>query len=260
MFNCKKVDGKWKIVESPEEVLNVLSCNMFNTLENFGDSDTNDGNTSDIQTIGLNNENNDNSEPVVESTQTVSEDQIDIESVRTLDDQVAVFITNNSQTVIDEMSVDIEYLDENGNTIDMDSDSHDMVLPGYTVVSKMNTPSVGFADATTNCKYSIGDHPKYENHSEDVNVEYNPGDGCVIVKITNNGSVSIDEVEFDVVLFKGDEIVTITYPEDISDVAPGATETIKVDTYNSKTYDSLEYGSDYDDIGVYLNQAHTFGY
>ena len=67
-------------------------------------------------------------------------------------------------------------------------------------------------------------------------------------------------LEFDVVLFKGDEIVTITYPEDISDVAPGATETIKVDTYNSKTYDSLEYGSDYDDIGVYLNQAHTFGY
>lgn len=185
-------------------------------------------------------------------------DQLDVRAEATMDGQVVIFATNNSQTVIDELELQINYLNESGSIIDMDSDGHDMVLPGYTVVSKMNVPMSGFSDSQVEYKLSIGDHPNYKNHSEEVSVESNPGEGCVIVKITNNSDVMIDEIEYDVVLYKGDDIVTITFPEDITDVAPGSTETEKVAVYNTHTFDQLTYGRDYDRIEVFLNQAHTF--
>ena len=194
-----------------------------------------------------------------ESAQEVS-DKLDVQAKVTLDGQVAVFATNNSDTIIDELELQINYIDESGNIIDMDTDGHDMVLPGYTVVSKMDVPSVDFADAQIEYEVSLGDHPRYVNHSEDVDVQSNPGNDCVIVQITNNSDVQIREIEYDVVLFRGDDVVTICYPEDIYDVAPGATETEKVSVYSVKTYKALKYGTDYDRIEVYLNQAHTFGY
>ncbi len=192
-----------------------------------------------------------------QSAQEVS-DKLDVQAKVTLDGQVAVFATNNSDTTIDELELQINYIDENGNIIDMDTDGHDMVLPGYTVVSKMDVPSVDFADAEIEYEISLGDHPSYVNHSEDVVIESNPGNDCVIVKITNNSNVQIREIEYDVVLFKGDDVVTICYPNDIYDVAPGATETEKENVYSLKTYQPLKYGTDYDRIEVYLNQAHTF--
>ena len=205
---------------------------------------------------------NSSSEPESSSKESAQEvsDKLDVQAKVTLDGQVAVFATNNSDTIIDELELQINYIDESGNIIDMDTDGHDMVLPGYTVVSKMDVPSVSFADAQIEYEVSLGDHPRYVNHSEDVVVESNPGNDCVIVKITNNSDVQIREIEYDVVLFKGDDVVTICYPEDIYDVAPGATETEKVSVYSVKTYKALKYGADYDRIEVYLNQAHTFGY
>ena len=187
-------------------------------------------------------------------------DQLEVRAQATMDRQVVIFATNNSQTVIDELELQINYLDESGSIIDMDSDGHDMVLPGHTVVSKMNVPMSNFADSRIEYKVSLGDHPNYENHSDEVSVESNPGEGCVIVKITNNSDVVIDEIEYDVVLYKGDDIVTITYPKDITNVAPRSTETEKVEVYNKSTYDDLTYGKDYDRIEVFLNQAHTFGF
>ncbi|WP_292144778.1 hypothetical protein [Butyrivibrio sp.] len=186
--------------------------------------------------------------------------QLDIHGEMTMDGQAVVFVTNNSKTIIDELEVQVNYLDASGNTIDMDSDGHDMILPGYTVVSKMDVPSSGFDSSEIEYKMSLGDHPSYVNHSEDIAIESNPGSDCVIVKITNNSDVTIDEIEYDVVLYKGEDIVTITYPEDVYDVLPGSTETEKVSVYNVKTYDNLVYGTDYDRIEVFLNQAHTFGY
>ena len=186
--------------------------------------------------------------------------QLDIFAEETLDGQMAVFITNNSKTIIDELEVQINYLDDSGNTIDMYNDGHDMILPGYTVVSRLDEPENGFTDYNLDYEISIGDHPKYVNHSDNIVIESNPGDDCIIVKVTNNSDVEIDEIEFDVIVYKGDDIVTITYPQDIYHVLPGSTETEKVSVYNIKTYQSLKYGTDYDDIEVILNQAHTFGY
>lgn len=194
-----------------------------------------------------------------ESAEEVSK-QLEITAKPTQDGQVAVFITNNSQTIIDELEVKINYLDSNNMVIDQDTDGHDMVLPGYTVVSKMDVPSVEFADAQIEYNIELNAHRNYVNHSEDVVISSNPGDGCVMVQITNNSDVNIDEIEIDVVLFKGEDVVTITYPQDIYDLGAGQSTTEKVDVYSVKTFSNLVYGTDYDRIEVYLNQAHTFGF
>jgi len=186
--------------------------------------------------------------------------QLDITAVATQDGEVAVFITNNSNTIIDDLEVKVNYLDSNNMVIDQDTDGHDMILPGYTVVSKMDVPSVEFADAQIEYSIELNTYSSYVNHSDEVVITSNPGDGCVIVQVTNNSDVSLDEVEFDVVLFKGEDVVAIMYPTDIYDLGAGQSTTEKVDTYSARTLDNFTYGKDYDRIEVYLNQAHTFGF
>ena len=92
-------------------------------------------------------------------------------------------------------------------------------------------------------------HPKYENHANDVIVNSNQGDQGIIVEIVNNSDVSLDEVEFIAVLYKGEQITTVKYPQDIYDVPAGQTITEKINLYTD----------DYDRFEIYLNQAHTFG-
>lgn len=174
--------------------------------------------------------------------------KVDVKAVKTLDGLMCTFITNNSDTVIDDIEVQIIYKDENGTTIDTADDGHDMVIPGSTVVSRMDAPD-SYADYEIETSIELGINPKYENHAADVVVNSNQGDKCIIVEITNNSGVTLDEVEYIVVLYKGDEIVTVEYPEDIMDVPAGKTITEKVDTYSDE----------FDRFEVYLNQAHTFG-
>ena len=186
--------------------------------------------------------------------------QVAVQAIPTQDGLVAVFVTNNSAMTIDDLELTIEYLDANGVTIDVDTDGHDMILPGATVVSRMDTPDTGYASTKVTYTIELGCYKGYENHAAGVVVESNPGADGVIVKITNNSGVDLDEVEYDVVLLKGDQLVTICYPNDIYDLAVGATATEKERVYNSQTYKSYVYGVDYDSILVVLNQAHTFGF
>lgn len=175
-------------------------------------------------------------------------DQVQVEAVQTLDGLMCLFITNNSQTIIDELSVQINYKSDDNTTIDMDEDGFDMVLPGYTVVSRMDAPEA-FSDYTIEASIELGSNPTYQNHSNDMQVNSNQGDQCIIVELTNNSDVSIDETEYIAVLYQGDQVATVEYPEDIMDIAPGDTVTEKIDTY----------GEEYDHFEIYLNQAHTFG-
>lgn len=160
---------------------------------------------------------------------------------------VCVFVTNNSNTTIDELEVQINYKDESGATIDMDSDGHDMILPGSTVVSRMDAPDT-YADCETEAKIELGAHPNYVNHAADVEVNANQGEDCVIVEIQNNSDVTIEEIEYVVVFYKNGQLATVEFPEDVCDVSPGDKVTEK----------AIAYGTEYDSFEVYLNQAHTF--
>lgn len=175
-------------------------------------------------------------------------DKVDIKAVPTLDGDVCAFITNNSDVVIDELEVQVNYLGSNGQIIDLDTDGHDVILPGHTVVSCLSAPD-DYASFDTEFEIELGVHPDYENHSEQVEVSSNEGDDCIIVQIKNNSDVMIDEIEYVVVLYNGDKVVSVSYANDVMDVAAGKTVTEKVDTFREQ----------FDRFEVYLNQAHTFG-
>lgn len=175
-------------------------------------------------------------------------EKVDVRAVPTLDGLMCVFITNNSDCIIDELSVQLNYKNVDGTTIDTDEDWHDMVLPGSTVVSRMDTPD-SYDNYEMQTNIELGTNPKYENHAENVTVNSNKGDKCIIVEITNNSDVVLDEVEYIAVLYQGDNVVTVEYPQDVMDVPVGQTITEKVDTFSAE----------YDRFEIYLNQAHTFG-
>ncbi|CCY00514.1 MULTISPECIES: hypothetical protein [unclassified Clostridium] len=173
--------------------------------------------------------------------------QLEITPQKTLDGEVCLFITNNSNTTIDELSVQINYKNGSGNTIDTADDGHDMVLPGSTVVSKLSAPPE-YDDFEINSDIKLNCYPSYQNHADKVSVSSNQGEDGIIIEITNNDSVSIDEIEYIVVYYKGNDIAHVDYPQDIANVEAGKTVTEKASPYDV----------DYDSYEVYLNQAHTF--
>lgn len=189
-------------------------------------------------------------ENISESTQNTEdiESQVSIQAIPDEDGHVAVFMTNNSTSIIDELDAQILYKDATGTTIDMDEDFHDMVLPGSTVVSQMGAPD-SYDNFETSFTVETGIYPTYENHAADVQINANQGEDCVIIEITNTGSVDIEEIEYIVLLYRGDTLVSVGYSQDIYDVKAGQTVTEKENTY----------GKEYDRFEVYLNQAHTFG-
>lgn len=187
-------------------------------------------------------------EATAENDSETAAKNIEVNPVQTKDGLLCVFITNKNDFIVDELSVQINFKDENGTTIDTDDDAHDMVLPGSTVVSRIEAPS-SYSDFEVVKNVELGAHPSYENHSEDIAVNSNQGEDCIIVEFTNNSSVDIEELEYIAVLYNGNDIATVSYPQDVMDIASGSTITEKIDTY-SEEYDRFE---------IYLNQAHTFG-
>lgn len=205
--------------------------------------------------VGCGEKNNQKSDAVslensekIPNTEDVLE-KIDVNVVATEEGTMCAFITNNSDTIVDELKVQINYKDANGTTIDVKEDGHDMVLPGSVVVSRIDKPE-NYVDFEVEKQIELGKHPKYENHSKDIQLISNEGEKGVIVEITNNSAVSISEIEIIAVLYNGETIVEVTYPKDIMNVQAGQKITEKIDTF----------GTEYDRFEVYLNQAHTFGF
>lgn len=184
-------------------------------------------------------------------TQEISSESIEsnivVEGRPTLDGAMCVFITNNSTEIIDELMVQVNYKSEDGKTISTANDGHDMILPGFTVVSRLDAPD-SYADFEVVKSIELGVHPNYENHSNDVVVNSNLGDDCVIIEITNNSDVKLDEAEYAVVFYSGDDVASISYAEDVYDINSGDTITKECSSR----------GITYDRYDVYLNQAHTF--
>lgn len=173
--------------------------------------------------------------------------KIDTKAVLTSEGDMCIFVTNNSDTPIDDLEVQLNYKDSTGATIDVDSDGHDMVLPGYTVVSKIDAPEQ-FADYEIETNIELGVYPTYKNHSDKVELSSSQGTDCVIIEIVNEADIIIQEIEYVVVFYKGETISAVSYPKDVMDIQPGDKITEK----------QSDYGIEYDRFEVYLNQAHTF--
>ena len=176
------------------------------------------------------------------------DEMVEITYEKALDGQLCVFIKNVGTEVIDELSVQAQFKDKEGTIIDVDKDGHDMILPGYTVVSGLDAPDE-YETVEIQKKIELGVNPSYENHSENVSINAHDGANGIIVEITNNGDVEIEEIEYVLIYYLGDQIASVGRANDVLDV--GAGETV-VEEENP-------FRVDYDRYEVYLNQAHTFG-
>lgn len=159
-----------------------------------------------------------------------------------------VFIKNNSEIVIDELQAIIYYYDSEGQIVDYYSDGHDVILPGSTVVSKING-SKSYANASLDINYETGINRGYKNHSKDVSIHATQGNNGLIVYVKNNGDVDIDEIEYNFVFYYEGKIISMGSPNDVYDVKAGSVVLEKERL--PKQYDAYE---------IYLNQAHTFDF
>lgn len=187
-------------------------------------------------------------ESLPDGSTVVTQDGIEITTIKTLDNKVCAFITNKGTKTVDELEVQIIYKDQSGNIVDVDDDGHDMVLSNQTVVSRFDTPqSFDTYEVEYTAEYDV--HPKYQNHLEECDVKSNLGDDGVIIQITNNSNVEIEEFEYIVVFYKGNDVSSVSFSQDVYDISSKKTIIEKVTTY----------GIDFDRFEVYVNQAHTFG-
>ena len=167
------------------------------------------------------------------------------------DRYAGAMIRNNSEKQIGELEIQFLFYDAEGNILGTDSDGHDAVLSGSTVVSfvsKYDVPQ-SYDHMDYKLRVDVEANSRYKNHAADVKIETNIGEDCVILQITNNADVDIEELEYAVVFYKDGEIVDMGNGIDVYDIASGDTV---IEEYSS-------WGVDFDTYEVYINQAHTFG-
>ena len=162
------------------------------------------------------------------------------------DKLLMVVMTNNNSFVIPDLDVQAIFYKE-GQMIGSDKDGHDVVLPGHSVASRLDIPEGSDeydVSISVDWHYATG----YRNWTDQVSVESNKGERCVMISFTNNGDVDIQELEYVVALYKNGKFVDITHPRDVYDFYSGSTIVEKADTYST----------DFDDYKIFINQAHTF--
>lgn len=186
-----------------------------------------------------------------QSTSTDLESGIDIQykTINNNKRELCVFITNNTGRRIDELEVQALFRDQNGKTVSETKDGHDVFLPNTTVVSYIKS-DVDYSNVEFIKTIEPDRNPRYENHMEKVKIDCHQSGQKMIVEITNNDSVKIDEIEYVLLFMKGDNIVAFGSTGDVHDVPAGKTVTESV-------YCPAE---QFDNYKIYINQAHTFGF
>lgn len=192
----------------------------------------------------------------VESSSSLDEmeNNVIVKAVATESGQVCALITNNNKVRVDEMKVEVVFYDSDNKPVGTDSDGHDVVLPGATVVSEFDLPDK-YDHFEANITVEDEHYSSYENHSDKIEISQNIIDGGVIAQVTNNDTVKIDEIEIIAVFYRGDTIVGVSHSEDISDLRSGKTETIELKCYSQKSLKNILF----DKAEIFINQAHTFG-
>lgn len=171
---------------------------------------------------------------------------IDIKSEKTENGDIVLFITNNNDFSIPDIEVQILFY-KNEEIVDIDEDGHDVLIPKNTVVSKLEAPN-SYDDYEVISKINWDND--YKNWTDYLQVESSKGNNeNIIVQITNNSEVKIDELEYIIVYYKENYIVDTSFAKDVRDIESG----------DKVIEEESCYGLEFDDFSVYINQAHTFG-
>lgn len=171
---------------------------------------------------------------------------VSITSEKTKDGDIVVFVTNNNEYSIPDLELQSVFY-KDGKIVDTDKDGHDVLVPHNTVVSKMDAPkSYDDYEITATVSWEYGS--TYRNWIYNIETSSNIGDDNIIIQFENLGDIDIDELEYIVVFYKGNDIVGTSWAKDIRDVKSGSTVVENVSTY----------GINFDGYEIYINQAHTF--
>lgn len=168
------------------------------------------------------------------------------------DRYVGALITNDSTKQIGELEIQFLFYDAEGKIIGTASDGHDAILPNSTVTAFVSNIDVPQSYARVDYKLTVDADANsgYKNHAPKVNIETNLGENCVILQITNNAEVDIEELEYSVVFYKDGKITGMGFGIDVYDISSGGKV---IEEYSS-------WGVDFDSYKVFINQAHTFGW
>lgn len=170
---------------------------------------------------------------------------IEIKPFNTLDGNVVVFLKNGNDFVIPDLELQILYY-KDGNVIEAEEDGHDALVPENTVVSTLETPSeYDSYDIVIDVDWNYG--VDYRNWIYNLKIDSNIGEQSVIVNFENLGDINIEELEYAVVFYKGDDIA-FSYESDIRDF----------EANSKKTEEVITIGKEFDGYKIYVNQAHTF--
>lgn len=172
------------------------------------------------------------------------ESKIEITTVKTQNDKVCAFITNNSDVIVGRIKVQAIFKDSSGTMIDTDERSIDLLSAGTTVVVALYAPDT-YSNFDIEKTVEIDENSYYTNYYDKCSITGNKGERCVMVQFTNNGDKEISYVNYIVLLYKGEDIV-YTSTDSLYNVAAGKTEVDKVNTYNTE----------YDRFEIYLQSAY----
>lgn len=213
-------------------------------------ADTDDQTTESIANTDDQNTEYDRNEEIYREEAPGSEENIlqsvMIESEKTNNGDIVVFITNNNPYSIPDLDVQAVFY-KDGKIIDTDTDGHDVLVPENTVVSKLDSPDDYDnyeVKVTVNWNYA----PSYRNWIYNLNVNSNVGEDGIIIQFENAGNIDIDELEYIVVFYNDNVVSDTSHPEDIRDVKAGSVVIEKVPAYRIE----------FDGYEIYINQAHTF--
>lgn len=161
-----------------------------------------------------------------------------------------MFITNNNTFVIPDLEIQILYY-KDGKIVDTEKDGHDVILPGYTVVSDFET-NENYDDVKYDIELEWSND--YKNHSNNVKVDYNINSSKdVLVTVTNNNDFEVEEIEIITVFYnKNGKLLGTSYSKDIYHVDAGKSKTESLSLKKYSLRDQIE------TVKVYINQAHTF--
>lgn len=237
--DLEKVDLARIEIKNNEEYETVFRFSDFMKDDILKNQESNNKNSSTSLKPNYSEEIPDEKENIIKNLEVISSE--------TLEGDIAVFIKNNNDFVIPDLDVQVLFY-KDGNITDTDEDGHDVLVPGNTVASKIDTPD-DYDEYEVNVDVGWKYATSYKNWIYNIKVNSNIGDDGVIIQFENVGEVDIDELEYKVVFYKSGEIAEITYDNDITDFEAG-----------SKIVEDVSaYGTSFDDYEIYINQAHTFG-
>ena len=181
----------------------------------------------------------------------------EIESAPAQDGKVCLFITNDDDIAIDEFAITANFTDEYGNVIGSGSGVLEMLPPHHTAVLRVDGPSYYFG-CEPDVSIQTGTRMGCRDHAADVDITFMVVGDDNLAVITNNGSHTIDRIEYTPVFYLADQLVYVGLPKNVYGVPAGA-EVEDIITVPDPEDDSAPPDMIWDMCRIYVSRAETYG-